>query len=317
MRFTWPWWVVKPRLGVVLGGGATLGAFEVGVIDVMASRGIVPDFLVGTSVGAINAAFWALTPGRDAGRRLLQLWMETNRSTMFSDGPVPMVGRLFQRSDHLTTQEGLKQALHRAMPESCLIESTPIPLAIIATEMTNGDRVVIRSGPLRPALLASAAIPALWPAVEVDGHFLVDGGLVSNCDVQAAVEAGMTDVIVVDVMGHVVAPGGNMNIGQVVERALGIAARRQTDLAIEAFGKGARVALLRASPTIRPGLGDFSHTEALAHEGRVAADEFLAHHLAPRRSVRPGLWERFETQVDGIAVRSSQGTSKKLSKAAS
>lgn len=306
MRFTWPWWVVKPKLGVVLSGGATLGAFEVGVIDVMASRGIVPDFLVGTSVGAINAAFWARTPGRDAGKRLLQLWLETNRSTMFPDGPVPMVGRLFQRSDHLTTQDGLKLALDKAVPESCSVEAAPIPLAVIATDVTNGDRVIIRTGPLRTALLASSAIPGLWPAVELDGRRLVDGGLVSNCDVQAAVEAGMTDVIVVDVMGHLV-PVGNMNVGQLVERSLGIAARRQTDLAIKAFGKGVRVALLRAVPSVRTGFGDFSHTEALAHDGRVAADEFLARHLGPRRSVRPGVWEP-SVRSEGFAAsrRSSE-----------
>lgn len=198
---SWHWWLVKPRLAVVLGGGATLGAFEVGVIDVMARRGIVPDLLVGTSVGAINAALWALDPKPDVGERLLHFWLESDQSTMIPDGPFPMMGRLVQRRGHLTTQDGLARSLKRALPEHATVDDTIVPLAIIATQAEHGQRVVLRSGPLRTALLASSAIPGLWPAVTIDGQRLFDGGLVANCDVQTAVEAGMTDVILVDVMG--------------------------------------------------------------------------------------------------------------------
>lgn len=287
---SWPWWLVKPRLGVVLSGGATLGAFEVGVIDVMARAGIVPDFLVGTSVGAINAAFWALNPYPDVGERLLHLWMQSDRSTMFPDGPVPMVGRFFQRRDHLTTQDGLKRVLKRSIPDPPPIEGTAIPLAIIATDSNQAERVVLRSGPLVPAVLASAAIPGLWPAVEIGGRRLVDGGLVSNCDVQAAVDEGMTDVIVVDVMGDVF-PAKTMTVGQVLERAFAVTALRQTELAIKAFGRGARIAVLRATSATKPGFADFSQTAALHRDGQLAAAEFLARHLGPRRSVQPGVFE--------------------------
>jgi NTE family protein len=290
MRIAWPSWMVKPRLGVVLGGGATLGAFEVGVIDVMARRDIVPDFLVGTSVGAVNAAFWALNPDPDAGHRLLQFWTQSNSSTMFPDGPFPMVGRLFQRKNHLTTQQGLAHALRQAVPEQATFEQSPVPLAIIATDARHGQRVALRSGRLLPAILASAAIPGLWPAVDLDGHPLIDGGLVSNCDLQAAVEAGMTDVIIVDVMGEG-AVSGSMNVGQVLERALAITARRQTELAMRTFGAGVRVALLRPTFTTRPRFGDFSHTRRLFQDGQQAAEAFLARHLGPRHSVRPGTFE--------------------------
>lgn len=285
-----PWWIVKPRLGVVLGGGATLGAFEVGAIDEMARRGIVPHFLVGTSVGAINAAFWALHPERDTASRLLDFWLQADRSTMLPDGPVPMVGRLFQRRDHLTTQAELARALGRAVDSGRTIESTSVPLALIATDAHSGRRVVLRSGPIIPAILASAAIPGLWPAVEINGQHLIDGGVVSNCDVQAAVEAGMTDVVVVDVMGDS-ARNGTPDVGQVLERALGMTARRQTELAIQAFGAGARVAVLRPRFAYRPRFGDFSQTRHLFEAGQIAMEAFLDEHLGPRLSVRPGLVE--------------------------
>ncbi len=290
MRVSLPWWIVQPRLGVVLGGGATLGAFEVGAIDVMARRDIVPRFLVGTSVGAINAAFWAMHPERDAASQLLDFWLQSDRSIMFPDGPVPMVGRLFQRRDHLTTQSGLERALRRAVDGARTIESTSVPLALIATDAVSGHRVVLRSGPLIPAILASTAIPGLWPAVEIDGQTLIDGGIVSNCDVQDAVEAGMTDIVVIDVMGDSVRDG-TLDVGQLIERALGMMARRQTELAIQAFGGGARIAVLRPRFAYRPRFGDFSHTRHLFEAGQIAMEGFLNEHLGPKFSVRPGVVE--------------------------
>jgi NTE family protein len=285
----WPWWLVKPRLAVVLGGGATLGAFEVGMIDVLAKRGIVPDLLVGTSVGAINAAMWALDPKPDIGERLLHFWLESDHSTMFPDGPFPMVGRLVQRSGHLTTQDGLARALKRALPEHATLDDTVVPLAIIATQAEHGQRVVLRRGPLRTALLASSAIPGLWPAVNIDGQRLFDGGLVANCDLQTAVEAGMTDVILVDVMGDGL-DRGSMDLGKVIEGALRILLRHQTELALRAFGTSTRVAVLRPNLVAVPRFADFSQTPRLFVEGQVAGEAFIARHMGPRRSVRPGIF---------------------------
>lgn len=281
---------MRPRLGVVFGGGATLGAFEVGVIDVFARRGIVPDLLVGTSVGAINAAFWAQHPRPDAGQRLLQLWLQCDRATMFPDNALPMLGRLLQRKDHLTTQRGLAGVVGSAMAADARIETTAVPLAIVATEADHGGRVVLRTGPLLPAILASSAIPGLWPAVEVDGRRLVDGGLVANCDLETAVELDMTDVILVDVVSDGLVDT-NMNVGQVFEHSVRIAMRRQTEIAIKAFSGRARVALLRANLGKGPHLGDFSLTRELFSDGRRAAQEFLARHLGRRRTVVPGVFE--------------------------
>jgi NTE family protein len=290
MKWTWPWWIVKPKLGVVLSGGATIGAFQVGVIDVMARRGIVPDLLVGTSVGAINAAFWALNPEPNVGERLVRLWLECDRSTMFPDSPVPMVGRLLQRRDHVTTQRGLERVLQRSLPEGAKVESCSVALALIATEAKDGQRVVLRNGQLLPAMLASSAIPGLWPAVEIDGHCFFDGGLVASSDVQTAVEAGMSDIIIIDVMSGRI-ENGTMDVAQILEWSARISARRQTELAIRAFGHGLRIAVLRPNLASGPWLGDFSRTRQLFHAGQMAAEVFLARHLGQRRSVRPGVFE--------------------------
>jgi NTE family protein len=289
----WPWWARKPKLGVVLSGGGTRGAFEVGVIDVLARHGIVPDVLIGTSVGAINAAFWALHPAADVGPQLLDFWLKSNRSTILPDGPLPMFGRLFQRRDHLTTQAGLLRALRAAIPESMCLEDAAIPLAVTSTDAQRGERVVFRRGPMLPALLASAAIPGVWPPVEIGGRQLMDGGLVANCDLESAVEAGMTDVIAVDVMSAVVRKT-RMDVRDIVERTVEIALRRQADITALAFAGGARLAMLRRGSSFAPGLADLGQTIELFREGQSAALAFLAAHLGPRRSVRPG---RFESEA--------------------
>lgn len=284
-----PWWARRPRLGIVLGGGAARGAFEVGAIDVFARRGILPDVLVGTSVGAINAAFWALHPEADVGHKLLDLWLQSNHSTLLPDGPLPMFGRLFQRRDHLTTQAGLVRVLKAAIPEKATLADAAVELAITTTDPVRGDRVVIRTGRVLPALLASTAVPGVWPAVEIDGRRLVDGGLIANCDVESAIESGATDIIAVDLMG-MTDRDGKPDVRNIVEQTVEIALRRQTELTVRAFGRAARLAVLRRGAGPAPRFDDLSQTYALFREGQVAGREFLARHMGRRRSVRPGVF---------------------------
>ena len=295
MRLRWP--VRRPRLGVVLGGGGTRGAFEVGVIDVFARLGIVPDFLVGTSVGAINAAFWALHPGPDVGPHLLDFWLKSNRSTVLPDGPLPMVGRLFGRRDHLTTQTGLVRALRSAIPTSVSLEDTPVPLAVTCTDATRGERVVLRQGPLLPALLASAAIPGVWPAVDIDGRRLIDGGLVANCDIESSIELGATDVVAVDVMSAC-ARTPKMDMRDVVEQTVEIALRRQTDLIASMCARMARLAILRRGSSYAPRFADLTQTVQLYREGQSAARAFVARHIGRRRTVMSGRYDAGEQVTD-------------------
>ncbi len=277
-RRPWGWrprWL-RPRLAAVLGGGAALGALEAGVIETLARHGIVPDLLVGTSIGAINAAFWAFNPEPEAGR-LLELWLSAGRSTMFPDHAISMLGRVARSSDHLTSQNGVARVVRAAGLDEVAIEESRIPLAVTAADPDHGDRVILRRGPLLPALLASTAIPVLFPAVEIGGRRLMDGGAVANCDVEAAVEAGMTDVLVVDVMGE--GPAAGESIWDVGDRVVRIVLRRQTDLVVQAHRGRARIAVLRPRLDVATRVGDFDRTLDLYRLGRDAAEAFLTNHL--------------------------------------
>jgi NTE family protein len=277
------------RLALVLSGGANLGAFQVGVIDVLARAGLEPDLLVGTSVGAVNAAFWAFHPRGDVGAALVEVWLGMNRSLLLGSHPLLALHRLL-RGSYLFADAGLLGLLQSALPPEARVEDAAYPLNIVVTRALEGTREVIRSGPLAPALLASAAIPGIFPPVQIGSGFYVDGGLVANCDLQAVAEAGIEQVVAVDVMG-----GGfdkpATDILESATRAVTFMIARQTEMEIRLWGRRLRLAMVRARLTIPAGVDNFGHTQALIDLGRRAGERLLAEHLDSHFRVRPGIFE--------------------------
>jgi len=277
------------RLAVVFSGGANLGAFQVGVIDVLARAGLVPDRLVGTSVGAFNAAFWAFQPGPDVGSKLAAVWLGMSRSLVLGSHPLLALPRLL-RSHHLFADAGLVHLLRTTLPPGARIEDAAHPLDVVVTRELTGTREVIRSGPLESALLASSAIPGLFAPVSIDGTSYVDGGLVANCDLEAVAEAGIEDAVAVDVMaGGFDTPATDLL--ESLSRAVTFMIARQTDMAIQLWSPRLRLAVVRARMSLTARLYNFTHTQALIDMGRSAGERLLAEHLDDRRRVRPGVLE--------------------------
>jgi NTE family protein len=280
----------RRRLAVVLGGGGNLGAFQVGVIDALAVHGVRPDLLVGTSVGAINATFWAFNPGPQAGARLLEVWRQAAQQPLLRGGRVAVLRRLVGRSNHLFGAEGLSSLVQGAIPGPVRLEEAPIALALTATSAVNGERRVLRSGPVHAAVLASSAVPGIFPPVEIDGVSYVDGGVVANLDLDSVLEAGLGQALAVDLMGvHADTPPGDL--WEMLQRSLVFALRRQADLAIGAVGPRLRTALLRPRMPAVPLLGDFGRMEEMVAWGRRAGEEFVRRHLDARGRVIPGRME--------------------------
>jgi NTE family protein len=284
----------RRRLAVVLGGGGNLGAFEVGVVDVMAARGIVPDLLVGTSVGAINAAFWAFNPDPEAGAKLLEIWRQAARQPLLRGGRIAVLRRLIGRANHLFGAETLSSLVHGALPGPVLVEEAEIPLAIAVTEAATGERRVLRSGALHAAVLASSAVPGVFPPVVIDGVSYMDGGVVANLDLDSVVEAGIGQALAVDVMG-VRTEGDPADLWEMLQRSVVFALRRQADLNARAVAGRLRVAVLRPRMPSVPLLGDFRRMEDMVDWGRRAAERFLAGHFEPGGRVRPGVMESEQT----------------------
>lgn len=179
----------------VLSGGASLGAVQAGMLLALSEADVRPDLLVGTSVGAVNAAWAAQRPGGEGARSLAGIWAGVRRRDVF---PIrPLVGFLgfFGSRSYLVPPTGLRDLLGRHL-EYERLEDAPLPLVVVATEVMSGEEVGLRTGPVVDAVSASAAIPGVFPPVKLGGHLLMDGGVVNNAAVSHAVDAGATTAYV-------------------------------------------------------------------------------------------------------------------------
>jgi NTE family protein len=179
----------------VLAGGGSLGAVQVGMLRALTAAGVAPDVVVGASAGAVNAAFFAGDPTARGVAELERIWRGLARSDVF---PVSLVlGGLgaFGLRSHLVDPGRLRRLLARNLPAVDLAR-TALPCHVVATDLTNGEEVVLSEGSAVEAVLASAAIPAVFPPVTIRGRHLIDGGIANNTPVSTAVSLGARRIVV-------------------------------------------------------------------------------------------------------------------------
>jgi NTE family protein len=179
----------------VFAGGGSLGAVQVGMLKALVSGGVKADLVVGASVGAVNAAYYAANPTAEGISRLEAIWRRIRRRDVFPGPTVRGVVRLFRGRSHLLEAVGLSRLLEREFEARDFAELS-LPCTAVATDLLDGLPVHIQSGPLVPALLASAAIPGVFPPVSLGSHVLIDGGLASGSPIAAAVALGATRLLV-------------------------------------------------------------------------------------------------------------------------
>jgi NTE family protein len=182
----------------VLGGGGQLGAYEVGMLRALLEAGIVPDAVLGTSVGAINGAVLAADPTLAAVGRLEQLWVGLGEGGIFEDSLFTRLGTVIRSRTHLYSNTALRGMLERDLPVK-LIEDLAVPFQCVAASIERAAERWFTSGPIADAVLASAAVPGLLPPVFVDGEHYLDGGLVDSVPVGRALALGARTVYVLHV----------------------------------------------------------------------------------------------------------------------
>src|SRR5215218_2250823 len=166
----------------VLGGGGVLGAVEVGMLQALFERGIRPDLVVGTSVGAINGALVAADPTPGAVDRLRAVWEDLASSGVLAGSVLARVRTLVRTRTHLHPREPLRDLLERHLPVRTFAELT-VPFQCVAASIERAAEHWFTKGALVPAVLASSAVPGLLPPVEIDGEHYLDGGLVHSIPV--------------------------------------------------------------------------------------------------------------------------------------
>ena len=174
----------RSRFGLALGGGFLRGFAHLGVLDVLEEAGLRPGWIAGTSAGAIAAAFAAFGHSADETAEALE---ELGWGSMTKGRP---------RKLGLSTNQGLEELLVRLLGDVCL-EDAHIPLAVVATDINTGNRVLLERGPVAQAVRASCCVPGLYVPVEINGRLLVDGGLTQNVPAGAVRELGAPLVVAV------------------------------------------------------------------------------------------------------------------------
>jgi NTE family protein len=284
----------RPRVGLVLGGGGARGAAHIGVLEVLERARVPVDCVAGTSMGALVAGAWAagLSPqsmrrelaGADwadmflddpdyAERSMRSKWLAQHflpgsETGIAAQGAVAPPGFVYGQKIKLFLNR-LVHADHGERP----IEQLPMPLSIVATDIANGERVVLRSGSLTRAMRASMAVPGLLAPLELDGRRLVDGGLVDNLPLREVRERCGAEVVIAVNVGSPPLPADRIG------GLLGITAQMVALLTEQ--NVSASLATIRAADVlVKPDLegitaADFQRHAEAADRGREAAEALL------------------------------------------
>jgi NTE family protein len=186
-----------PRTAFVLSGGGNQGVSQVGMLRALLERDIVPDVVIGTSIGALNGAAICYAPNLTGVAQLAAAWEQLRSDHVFPGGRIHRAWNVVRRT-HLFESVGLESAIHHSTPARSFAD-LEIPLRVIATDLDTGEEVVLARGPLKPALLASTALPGVFPIVHHDGRRLVDGGVVDNVPLSHALAGPVDRVFVLNV----------------------------------------------------------------------------------------------------------------------
>jgi NTE family protein len=263
-----------PRpLALVLSGGASLGAVQVGMAASLEHFRIRPDLIVGTSVGALNGALLAAEP-RTAVAQLAAVWRRLRRTDVFPLQAGSVLGALLGRSRHLVPAAPLKDVIDGLLPVRDFAELA-VPFTAVATEELSGHRVALASGDLASALLASTAIPGVFPPVQRDGRSLVDGGMSANVPIDVAASLGARSIVVADTAApcHLSVPPAT--VPEVLVHALGRLTRLQVGAQVEAVQRNRLIVYLPTPCTTRRSPLDFTGTAQLITAAETTTDAFL------------------------------------------
>ncbi|MGH9303602.1 MAG: patatin-like phospholipase family protein [Acidimicrobiales bacterium] len=192
-RLAWPERNIETAF--VLGGGGNRGAAQIGMLRALLERHVLPDLVVGTSIGAINAAAFAGCPTLEGIELAAEAWRKIGARDIFPKSRFPGQLRFFERRPSVFSAEGLRGLVGDFLRYECL-EHAELPLVVVATRLRDSSEVWLTEGPALDALMASCALPAFYPVVSIDGERYLDGGVVDNVPLSAALAAGARRIFV-------------------------------------------------------------------------------------------------------------------------
>jgi NTE family protein len=262
-------------IAFVLSGGGSLGAVQVGMLQALSARGVEPDLLIGTSAGALNAAYVA-GHGTDAAslRSLESIWSNLRRRDVFPLQPGRLGAAVIGRAPSLFPNEGLRHLI-RANLAFDNLEDAKIPVHVVATDVRSGREVLLSEGDAVDAVLASSAIPAVYPSVRFADKDLVDGGVANNSAIAQAVALG-ADVVYLLPTGYacaLAAPPSTPLASAL--HALTLLIEQRLIIEVAHFAEHTDIRVLPPLCPLSVSSADFRQGELLVQRARTATDRWL------------------------------------------
>ena len=184
-------------IGFVLSGGANLGSVHVGMLQALLEAGIKPDVIVGTSIGAVNAGYLAGEPSLAQVDGLRELWCDARAREIFPLNPLANARALFKEGA-LFSSHGWRRFVEQRAPYRNL-EDAAVPVRITATDYEEGRSVTFDSGSLVDAIIASTALPGVFPPYPIGDRLFIDGAISEQLPLKVVLEAGADTIYVMAV----------------------------------------------------------------------------------------------------------------------
>ena len=264
----------RPRIGLVLSGGGARGYAHLGVLKVLEKWHIPIDYIAATSMGAVVGGLYAsglsadtlekklteinlsdIAFDRNDRAKLPQSQREDNfqypigLAAGYGDGKLKMATGLVQGNHLLSVLQNWTSQL----PANIVFDQLPTPFRAVATDLGTGEEVVLKQGSLPRAIRASMAVPGLFAPFRIDGHTMVDGGLVSNLPVQLARDMGADIIIAVNIATPLQDPSDIESPTAVAQQMVTILIRQNV--------KAQKALLTDSDILIEPELGNLSFTD--------------------------------------------------------
>ncbi len=294
------------RFGLALGGGAAKGFAHLGVLKVLEEAGIVPDLIVGTSMGAVVGAIYAWKTNIEEteehfrnflsseyyDRKTYQKFKEIDQKepegVWYALKHLITKGVIYGKSltsRSVLSQEDYEEDLNILVPVTDFNE-LKIPFGCIATDLISGDEILITSGNLRKAVMASAAIPGIYAPVVTREMFLVDGGSTNKLPINPTFQLGADVVIGVNVSRHLEEVGDLHSAMDIILRSNSVSTHRLDEMQT-----------LNADYLLCPDVddlhwADFSQMELAMERGEMVTRQNLKNikRLLLAKRVRKVLW---------------------------
>jgi NTE family protein len=273
---------VEKKRAFVLSGGGSRGALQVGALYALLEADIQPDFLIGASIGAVNATFLAVNGfTKDSLDRLKEAWQKANTADMLPANYVWLTVRaMFNRSSSDPSRRlkdfFIGNGIH---PDLKFADLEHLPLFIVSSDLNTGQPILHGEDPgesILDALLLSTALPPWFMPVRKQEQYLMDGGVVSNLPVEPALKLGAKEIVALDLTDARQFLGQQDRVRGFIDRLIFSVEKRELDLELQ-LAEAHRVPTLYLDLTgqqLIP-IWDFQHTDELITQGYEIAKQVI------------------------------------------